>query len=86
MIHRDIKGGNVFIGNNHTVKLGLSFVAKVNLRSFSFSFFLGEFGLSRELSFDSHRATTKLQGTLFEAYKINSSVFYLLLGGLWHRK
>jgi serine/threonine protein kinase len=24
MIHRDIKGGNVFIGENHTVKLGLS--------------------------------------------------------------
>jgi serine/threonine protein kinase len=47
MLHRDIKGGNVFIEKDHSVKLG-------------------DFGLSREVSFDSHQASTLFQGTLFE--------------------
>jgi serine/threonine protein kinase len=60
MIHRDIKGGNVFIRKDNTVKIGSFFLF------LSFFICIGDFGMARQVSFDSHKVSTLLQGTLYE--------------------
>jgi serine/threonine protein kinase len=63
IIHRDIKGKNVFIAENGTMKLGLCFKLSWSI----IYIVLGDFGLSRELSSDLRQAFTLRQGTRCES-------------------
>jgi serine/threonine protein kinase len=78
MIHRDIKGSNIFITKDNKVKIGIIFYFIL-----FYFLYLGDFGCSRILSFDSHNATTCEIGTWYDIVIIHH---YYYLGHIWHLK